>query len=79
MPTFGLKAVKSHWSSLLDRVEQGETITIARRGVPFAVLTPPPHIARSDIQESIRALLEFRKGRRLGRDSVHAMISEGRR
>ncbi|MBL9187061.1 MAG: type II toxin-antitoxin system prevent-host-death family antitoxin [Opitutaceae bacterium] len=39
---FNIKAVKTHLSKLLDRVERGERITIARAGKPVAVIAPAP-------------------------------------
>jgi prevent-host-death family protein len=35
---------KTHLSQLLSRVELGEEITIANRGVPVAKLVPIPHV-----------------------------------
>lgn len=39
-------AAKTQLSRLLARVEGGERITIARAGVPVAVLVPPPAAER---------------------------------
>jgi prevent-host-death family protein len=46
MPTVNIHDAKSHLSQLLARVENGETITIARAGKPIADLVP--HV-RTDI------------------------------
>jgi prevent-host-death family protein len=46
MPTVNIHDAKTHLSHLLARVENGETITIARAGKPVADLVP--HI-RADI------------------------------
>ena len=46
MPTVNIHEAKSHLSQLLARVENGETITIARAGKPVADLVP--HV-RTDI------------------------------
>ena len=46
MPTVNVHDAKSHLSQLLARVENGETITIARAGKPVADLVP--HV-RTDI------------------------------
>jgi prevent-host-death family protein len=46
MPTVNIHDAKTHLSHLLARVENGETITIARAGTPVADLVP--HI-RADI------------------------------
>lgn len=46
MPTVNIHDAKTHLSSLLARVENGETVTIARAGKPVADLVP--HL-RADI------------------------------
>lgn len=38
--TVNIHAAKTHLSKLLERVEKGETIVIARAGKPVAELTP---------------------------------------
>lgn len=38
---------KAHLSALVERVEAGEEIIIARRGKPVARLTPEPKVGRS--------------------------------
>jgi prevent-host-death family protein len=40
MTTVNVHEAKTHLSRLLERVERGERITIARAGVPVAVLSP---------------------------------------
>lgn len=40
MPTVNIHDAKTHLSQLLTRVENGETITIARAGKPVADLVP---------------------------------------
>jgi prevent-host-death family protein len=40
--TVNVHAAKTHLSRLLERVERGERITIARSGKPVAVLGPVP-------------------------------------
>lgn len=38
--TVNVHAAKTHLSQLLERVERGERITIARAGTPIAVIAP---------------------------------------
>ena len=40
MDVISLTAARARFSKLIDRVEAGERIVIARRGKPVAVLTP---------------------------------------
>jgi prevent-host-death family protein len=42
METIGAFEAKTHLAALLDRVAKGVKITITRRGIPAAVLTPVP-------------------------------------
>lgn len=54
MDTVNIHEAKTHLSRLLERVERGERITIARAGTPIAVLsrfehtTPPRRTPGSD-------------------------------
>ena len=79
MHTVDTNEAKTHLPALLDRVAQGEQITITRHGVPVAVLTPPSGARKGDVQAAIRDLLEFRKGHRLDGLSIRELIEEGRR
>jgi prevent-host-death family protein len=42
-----ITVAKAHLSALLERVEAGEEIVIARRGKPVARLIPEPRASRS--------------------------------
>lgn len=82
MKTVGAFEAKTHLSQLLDEVEQGETITITRRGVPVARLTPLTSQApRKTPAEAVEALLAFQKRTKLslGGMSIREAIAEGRR
>jgi prevent-host-death family protein len=79
MQTVGAYEAKTHLPALLDRVAQGEQITITRHGVPVALLVAPPDARKGDVQAAIRDLVEFRKGHRLDGVSVRELIEEGRR
>ena len=51
METVNIHQAKTQFSRLLARVELGEEITIANRGVPVAKLVPvqPTHIRRASL------------------------------
>lgn len=56
----GAYEAKTHLSSLLDRVEHGESLTITRNGRPVARLVPMqdrPAVGQS-VAESLRAFRE---------------------
>jgi prevent-host-death family protein len=79
MESVGSYEAKTHLPALLDRVAQGEQITITRHGVPVAMLVPPSGVRKTDVRKTIAAMIEFRKGHRLEGLSIREMIEEGRR
>lgn len=64
---------------LLDEVERGATITITRHGSPVALLLPATDVDRRRIEETIEALKEFRRGKRLRPVTLRELIDDGRR
>ena len=78
MTTVGAYDAKTHLAALLEQVERGETITITKHGREVARLVPVSPRA-ADPDDVINALREARRGVRRGRNSVRAMIGEGRR
>ena len=80
MTTVGSYDAKTHLPELLRRAEAGERITITRHGKPVARLVPYRDDDAVSAEQAVRALREFRVGRRLGDDlTVRALIDEGRR
>ena len=79
MITVGSYEAKTHLPSLLDRVANGEEITITRHGVPVARLVPVGTRSRADVRAAIDAIRELRKGNRLGGLKIRDLIEEGRR
>jgi prevent-host-death family protein len=79
MKTVGAYNAKTHLPQLLNRVAQGERITITKHGVPVAMLVPVSSVTMPERQAAIRALRVFRRGRTLGENSLRDMIEEGRR
>ena len=80
MDSVGAFEAKTHLSDLLDRVRQGEKITITRHGVPAAMLVPVEEtgsgLTHREIVEGMRAL---RKRIKPDSMSVREMVNEGRR
>ncbi len=76
MKQVGVYEAKTHLPSLLDEVEQGETITITRHGRPIARVVPIRE--RRSVHETIEAIEAFRKGHTLGDISIKEVIEEGR-
>lgn len=81
MRTVGAFEAKTHLSQLLDDVEQGETITITRHGVPVARLEPFSGKSRKTREEAVEGMLRFMRetDATTGGMSIKEMIEEGRR
>ncbi len=73
-----------HLSRLIERVERGETITIARNNRPVAVVSPAKRTP-ADILTAVDALRERIKKRNGGKnvlkrgDTWRSFIDEGRK
>jgi prevent-host-death family protein len=78
METIGAYEAKTHLAQILDRVAGGERITIARHGVPVAVLHPAAPAKQTPVRAVIEQLRSFRRGHRLGELSLRDLIEEGR-
>jgi prevent-host-death family protein len=78
MRRIGSYEAKTHLPRLLRAVEDGETITITKRGVPIAVLSPAEPAARASISEAAAALRTFRTAHRLDGLTIRELIDEGR-
>jgi prevent-host-death family protein len=74
----GAYEAKTHFSQLLERVENGERITITKHGRPVAVLVPPEARRTRPVAEVIAEIRELRKGVRLNGLKIKDMIREGR-
>ncbi|MFN0010725.1 MAG: type II toxin-antitoxin system Phd/YefM family antitoxin [Phycisphaerales bacterium] len=79
MVSFGSFDAKTHFSKLLSRVEKGERITITKHGRPVAELVPVQKRDPAQVQATIAAIKELRKGQTLGGLKIRDMINEGRR
>jgi prevent-host-death family protein len=79
--TIGAYEAKTRLPELLDRVANGDVVTITRHGIPVAELGPPPPVAGADIDTVIEALISYSRaqGRTLGTSTIRQLIEEGRR
>ena len=75
----GAYEAKTHLPSLLERVRQGERVTITRHGVPVAMLVPAVAVDKPDIHAVIDELKAFATGHSTGGMSIRQMVEEGRR
>lgn len=79
MITVGAFEAKTHLSSLLERVAQGEEIIITRHGKPLARLVPVNVADQSRIDSAISKLKMLRKNCTLDDISWQTLRDEGRR
>ena len=70
---------KTHLSSLLDKVTQGEEVLITRRGVPVARLVPAGQVERARTESVIENIRAARSGLKLRGLDWKKLRDEGRR
>ena len=81
---YNIAEAKMHLSRLVERVERGERITIARNNRPVAVVSPAG-VVPGEILAQIDAVRERIRDRRRGKNVLRrgetwrALIDEGRR
>lgn len=80
MESIGAFEAKTHLSALLDRVANGEKITITRHGVPAALLIPVTGTeSKLSHEEIVAGMQALRKRVKPCKLSVREMVNEGRR
>jgi prevent-host-death family protein len=78
MKTVGAYEAKTHLPKLLERVSEGETITITKHGVPVAMLLAAGPAKSGPVGEIIKQVRQFRRTHKLGGLSIREMIEQGR-
>ncbi len=79
MITVGAFEAKTHFSSLLDKVEAGEEVVITRHGKVVARLKSAKQISKEDRKAAVEDFIKRRKGSSLGGLSWKDLRDEGRR
>lgn len=80
MSVIGAFEAETHLAALLERVQNGERITITKHGVPVAQLGPTKPRSRKEIRQVIAEMKEFGRGRSLpAGTTVKDLIEQGRR
>jgi prevent-host-death family protein len=74
--TIGCADARRRLSALINRVANGASITITRRGTPVAKLMP---VGRRSRDAVLKDLKKFGKGRSLAGLTFRQLIDEGRR
>jgi prevent-host-death family protein len=83
MKSIGSYEAKTNLPRLLSQVEQGETITITKRGRPVAVLSPARPVPERDVKAVIADFRAYsqehaRKHGSLSPQEIKEMTEEGR-
>ena len=81
MKFVGTYEAKTHLPSLLNEVENGQSIIITKRGKVIAKIVPATDAEQRDVKQVIAEFRAYsqRQGRTLGGLTVRDMIEEGRR
>jgi len=79
MSHIGAFEAKTHLSALLDRVEAGEELVIARHGRPVARLVPISDARQQRAAVAVKRLRELRHGATLGGVDWRELRDAGRR
>lgn len=83
MDTLNIHAAKTHFSGLVERAENGESIVIARAGKPVAMIVPLDQPPPRDRVEAAKRRIGFMKGEfsvpddfnEMGREEIEAMFN----
>ncbi len=83
MKSVGSYEAKTHLPRLLSQVEQGETITITKRGRPVAVLSPARPVPERDVKAIIAEFRAYSRAHArthgsLSAQEIKEMTEEGR-
>ena len=79
MSKIGAFEAKTHFSSLLDRVANGEEITITKHGKAVARLVSAAPLEASAQESAFQKLKELRRANTLGDISWKELRDEGRK
>jgi prevent-host-death family protein len=77
--TIGAFEAKTHFSALLQKVEQGEHVIITKHGHPVAKMIPTNAVSHTQVKSAIDAIKTFRKRLSLGKFNWKDLRDEGRR
>ena len=79
MQTVGAFEAKTHFSSLLEKVERGEQVTITKHGHPIAKLVPAMASKNREVKRNaIQKILELSQQHKLAGLNWKELRDEGR-
>ena len=74
-----LLEAKAHFSDLIQRVQDGEQITICKHNTPIAKIIPITQRSKVKTDDIVEKFAEFNKGKTLAPYTIKELITEGRR
>ncbi|MCC8370616.1 MAG: type II toxin-antitoxin system Phd/YefM family antitoxin [Rickettsia endosymbiont of Stiretrus anchorago] len=74
-----LLEAKTHFSNLIQRVQDGEQITICKHNTPVAKIIPIIQKPKTKAEDIVKKFAEFNKGKTLAPYTIKELITEGRR
>lgn len=74
-----LLEAKADFSNLIQRVQDGEQITICKHNTPVAVLSPITQRSKIKTEDIVEKFAEFSKGKSLKPYTIQELRDEGRR
>lgn len=79
----GTIEARPEWKDLLDRIRQGETLTLVENGRPVATIVPepaePPEPGSEEARRAVEELRAFRERHTLGGISWKKLRDAGRK
>lgn len=80
----GTIEARPEWKDLLDRIRQGETLTLVENGRPVALVHPVPEptepkLTEAEIEQAVEELRAFRERHTLGGISWKELRDAGRK
>ncbi|XVN41317.1 MAG: type II toxin-antitoxin system Phd/YefM family antitoxin [Rickettsia endosymbiont of Argas persicus] len=70
---------KNHFSNLIQRVQDGEQITICKHNTPVAKIIPITQKPKIKTEDIVEKFAEFSKGKSLKPYTIQELRDEGRR
>ncbi|MDR2896271.1 MAG: type II toxin-antitoxin system prevent-host-death family antitoxin [Propionibacteriaceae bacterium] len=77
--TIAAYEAKTHFSELLERATNGETITVSRHGTPVAQLGPITGPQPDEAKDAVATIRQLRSPLTLGGLSINDLKNEGRK
>jgi prevent-host-death family protein len=78
METVGIYEMRTRLAELVDKVVNGEEVTVTRHGIPVAKIVPIDTTSKVPVRDAIEAMKKFGRGKSLRGLTIKKMIEQGR-